>query len=197
MKLKLFWPIKKSIVSQGFGECHISVCDQYKEWGLAGHNGLDIVAYHGEPVYASHDGIITYAGVDSSEGWGIVIRTLDPIEYRNNKSYFKTIYWHLLSNIPVRVGQQVRIGDIIGYADNTGFSKGDHLHFGLKPIAKGENEWTWDNIHQNNGYRGAIDPMPYMSNMSAFQLRTTLQLLSSKLNLLTIWIDKLLHKKVK
>ena len=139
------------------------------------------MAGHGDPVYAAHDGIITYAGLDSSGGWGVVIKTHEQFlvyDKYNKPYYWKTIYWHLLPNIPIKVGQKVLIGDIIGYADNTGFSKGDHLHFGLKPIEQGENEWTWDNAPQDNGYRGAIDPMPYMSVMSAYQVRSYLQNLS-------------------
>ena len=62
------------------------------------------------------------------------------------KAHAKTIYWHLIKEIPVKVGQKVQAGDVVGYADNTGFSTGDHLHFGLKPQEKGENDWTWVNI---------------------------------------------------
>lgn len=183
------------MIGQGFGECFPSVCAQYKAWGLKAHNGLDLAAYHGKPIYAAHDGIVTYAGVDANEGYGVVIRTEEQMEDSSGQPQFwKTIYWHITSDIPVRVGQRVRIGDLIAYADNTGFSKGDHLHFGLKPIAKGENDWTWSNTEQNNGYLGAVDPMPYMSTMTAYQLRTTLTSLSEIVKriaeVLSLWIRR-------
>jgi hypothetical protein len=31
----------------------------------------------------------------------------------------------------------------------------------LKPVYQGEQPWQWDNVEQENGYRGAVDPAPY------------------------------------
>ena len=163
MKLELWFPCKPLKINQVFG---INP-DVYKPLGLNGHNGIDFGAYHGQPVRAAHEGIVVYAGMDSKEGIGVVIRTIKPFDYNGETAYFKTIYWHLINNVPVKVGQVVKFGDIIGYADNTGFSTGDHLHFGLKPQAKGENDWTWWNIEQNNGYAGSIDPIPYFNGFCA------------------------------
>ena len=56
---------------------------------------------------------------------------------------------------------KVNNGDLIGYADNTGASTGSHLHYGLKPVAKGEGWGTYYNLEQKNGYNGAVDPQPY------------------------------------
>lgn len=159
MKLELFYPIKPYKLSQSFGENRNTL---YKELGMFGHNGHDIPCPTGTPIYAAHEGEITYAGVDSSGGYGVVIRTLEQFnDIKGTPSYWKTIYWHLIKTIPVKVGQKVKPGDIIGYGDTTGRATGSHLHFGLKPIAQGENEWTWMNIQQNNGYFGAVDPNPY------------------------------------
>lgn len=163
-KLDLFYPVKKPLrINQGFG-----VNPQvYAQFGINGHNGLDLYAQTADLVRATHDGIVVYAGMDNNEGVGVVIRTEKPYQYLDGEAYYKTIYWHLINDIPVKVGQQVKAGMVIGYADNTGFSTGSHLHFGLKPQAKGENDLTWWNIEQNNGYLGAIDPSPYWNNYYA------------------------------
>ena len=191
-KLELFWPLKKSFIGQGFGQ---NLSPLYKEIGLAGHNGLDLPCPIGEPIYAAHDGIVTYAGTDGKEGYGIVIRTEERFYDLDNNLYFwKTIYWHLLPNIPVRVGQKVQIGDIIGYGDTTGYATGSHLHFGLKPIAQGENEWTWINTKQNNGYFGAIDPEPYLFVVTAYQLRTTLQVIAEQIKKISDILQLLLKR---
>ena len=158
-KLELYYPVKKHYVGQRFGANQVPF---YKEMGMPGHNGMDIVAQDGKIVRASHDGIVTFAGDDGSAGLGIVIRTLKPFEYEGKEVFFKTIYWHLkVGGIKVKASQQVKAGDIIALADNTGRSTGSHLHFALKPIKQGEAEWMWENIEQNNGYKGAIDPEPY------------------------------------
>ncbi len=152
--LKLAHPLKAFYINQVFG----TPDPKYSGLGLKGHNGLDFMALHGTPVYASHDGIC-YPGIDGSGGNGVVIRTLEEFDYEGGKAFFKTIYWHFMqADAVVKTGQKVLEGDLIGYADNTGMSTGDHLHFGLKPQRWDENNWTWYNIEQNNGYMGSIDP---------------------------------------
>jgi len=157
MTLKLKYPINPFFVNYVFGR----VTDLYTAQGLKGHNGIDLQAYRGQPIYASHDGIC-YPEVDNAGGNGVVIRSLTPYELLGGVFYIKTIYWHLLKdNAVVQTGQQVKTGELIGYADNTGVSTGDHLHFGLKTVAQNETDFTWYNTRQTNGYFGAIDPMPY------------------------------------
>ena len=189
-RLELYYPVKPAPVHQGFGEN-----PQYYSQvvpGLKGHNGIDFVASHGQPVRAAHDGIC-YVGVDSNEGHGVVLRTLQPYDYNAQQVYFKTIYWHLCDGvqepqytIPVQQGQQVKAGDIIGYADNTGLSTGDHLHFGQKPQAQDESNGTWMNVEQDNGYFGAVDPTPDFNGFFAEDILSTNQNLSQQLTLAQI-----------
>ncbi len=163
-KLELYFPVRIFSVNQAFG---LNGAPFYKTQGMKGHNGLDLTAFHGEPIYAAHDGI-AYPEVDSAGGNGVVIKTTSQYEFEGKLTNFKTIYWHLMdADAVVHTGQLVKAGDIIGYADNTGNSTGDHLHFGLKPCAINETEGTWYNMEQNNGYYGAIDPMPYFNGKFA------------------------------
>lgn len=164
MKLILSLPVIPFHLNQGFGVNYVT----YKQFGLQGHNGLDLEAYHGQPVYASHDGTVIIE-VDDDQGHGVVLVSDQMYDYNGSLAYFKTIYWHLCDPVkepsypyPVKTNQKVKRGDLIGYADNTGFSTGNHLHFGLKPMAMGESVLTTMNIEQNNGYMGAIDPTPYL-----------------------------------
>lgn len=164
LRLKLYNPVKRVLITQGFGlsDTDPIMLEKYKAMGISAHNGLDMMAFDGTPVYATHDGRVTFAGYDGSGGLGIVIRTNEEVEMETGISYAKTLYWHLKKDsLLVTGGQQVVRGQQIASADNTGFSTGSHLHFGLKPIARGENDWTWFNTEQNNGFGGAIDPRPY------------------------------------
>lgn len=165
MKLELKHPLKVFKITQRFGNINPEL------YGNAGHNGIDCYAPHGTPIYASHDGFASYQ-VDGGGGHGVVVITDKEYDYNNSQSYFKTIYWHMVdplkepkykSPIADKTGfVPVKAGDLIGYADNTGKSTGSHLHYGLKPVAKGENWGTWYNTAQNNGYFGAIDPEPFL-----------------------------------
>src|SRR6185312_491101 len=172
MKLSLSLPVTPYHVNQPFGVNYFT----YHQFGLDGHNGLDLQAYHGQPVYASHDGTVTIE-VDAHQGHGVVLLSDQQYDYNGSQCYFKTIYWHLCDTdkepnypYPVKDGQKVKRGDLIGYADNTGFSTGDHLHFGLKPVAIDEPAFLLENIAQNNGYLGAIDPTPYLNTTYSVDL---------------------------
>lgn len=159
MKLKLSYPLKQWKVYYPFG----FVSPVYTALGLKGHNGLDLMALEGTPVYAAHDGKVTYAGYDGASGLILVIRTEEKFDDKDGApQYWKTIYGHLKTgSLKVTASQKVKTGDLIALADNTGASTGSHLHFGLKPIAQGEQDWLWENTQQNNGYFGAVDPTPY------------------------------------
>lgn len=172
MTFDLFYPVKPKRFNQLFG----NPAQMYSNLGLAGHNGIDFYATHGQPVYAAHDGTC-YPEIDSSGGNGVVIRTIESYPYNGLIVHFKTIYWHLMkADAVVKTGQVVKAGDLIGYADNTGLSTGDHLHFGLKPQAWNEEDWTWSNTDQSNGYLGAIDPLPYFNGFYAQDAKNVLSL---------------------
>jgi len=173
MKLTLKHPLKIFQINQPFGVNFLSF---YKDSGMKGHNGIDFYALDATPVYATHDGRVTFTGYDDAGGLGVVIRTEEKFDYYNTStgalepSYLKTIYWHLKKDtIKVTGGQQVKAGDLIALSNNTGRSTGPHLHFALKPIYKGEQDWTWYNLEQNNGFFGAIDPMPYFEGTESVE----------------------------
>ena len=165
LKLELWYPVKDLLVTQGFCENRVPY---YKQMGLLGHNGIDMLARTGQPVRAAHDGEVTFAGEDGQAGLGVVLRTLEQFDYKGQLVYFKSIYWHLdKGSIKVVPGQKVKVGDILGGADTTGLATSCHLHFGIKPILQGEQAWLWDNVAQSNGYHGAIDPSPYFNGFFA------------------------------
>lgn len=178
-KLELFIPLKTT--TQIFG-----VNPQlYVQFGIKAHNGVDYALESDRKIFATHDGEVVYAGIDNNEGKGIVIRTIEQFEYNGGSAYFKTIYWHLES-FNVKIGDKVKAGDFIGIGDNTGFSTGNHLHFGLKPQALNENNWTWWNIEQNNGYAGAINPYPYFNGYYARDAQKVIGIMENIIKLLKV-----------
>jgi murein DD-endopeptidase MepM/ murein hydrolase activator NlpD len=87
------------------------------------HDGIDLRASSGTPVYAAFDGKVIYAGSKIS-GYGrmIVLR---------HAGKLSTIYAHN-SKLQVRPGQTIRRGQLIAYSGNTGRSSGPHLHFEIR-----------------------------------------------------------------
>jgi murein DD-endopeptidase MepM/ murein hydrolase activator NlpD len=86
------------------------------------HSGLDISADRGSPVYATADGRVIQASYDGGYGNLIVIEHGYGLETR---------YGHLAS-YRVRIGDQVKRGDILGLVGSTGRSTGSHLHYEVR-----------------------------------------------------------------
>jgi murein DD-endopeptidase MepM/ murein hydrolase activator NlpD len=83
------------------------------------HTGLDFRAGSGDPVRATANGKIV------SSGWAGGYGRMVEIDHGNGLS---TRYGHL-SEINVKVGESVKIGQIIGEVGSTGRSTGPHLHY--------------------------------------------------------------------
>jgi murein DD-endopeptidase MepM/ murein hydrolase activator NlpD len=83
------------------------------------HTGLDFRAASGDPVRATANGKVV------SSGWTGGYGRMVEIDHGNGLS---TRYGHL-SEIGVRVGDQVRIGQVVGAVGSTGRSTGPHLHY--------------------------------------------------------------------
>jgi len=90
------------------------------------HAGIDLGARYGQPVMATANGIVEYAGWKSGYGKTIIIQ---------HNFGFKTVYAHL-SSIKVRVGSYVRRGQIIGRAGSTGLSTGTHVHYEVRYLQR-------------------------------------------------------------
>lgn len=85
------------------------------------HKGIDIACPRGAPVLAAWKGKVILAGWVSGYGKAVMI----------NHGKYKTMYGHL-DSIRVKPGQEVEQGEVIGKADSTGLSTGDHLHFEIR-----------------------------------------------------------------
>lgn len=92
------------------------------------HQGIDLRAPLKTPVHAPADGVVKFAAFHKN-GFGYLV-TLD------HNFGFQTRYAHLSKNIPVKEGQFIKKGDIIGYTGNTGLSTGPHLHYEVRFLGR-------------------------------------------------------------
>jgi murein DD-endopeptidase MepM/ murein hydrolase activator NlpD len=87
------------------------------------HPGIDIINDVGTKVYATGDGVVKFAG-RTSGGYGIMVQI-------SHGYGFTTLYAHL-SEVKVRVGQQVSRGELIAISGRSGLVSGPHLHYEVR-----------------------------------------------------------------
>jgi hypothetical protein len=97
------------------------------------HHGVEFTNPVGTPVLAAADGIVTYAGNDTAQVFGLYpgfYGNLVLLEHDipGTQSPVFTLYGHL-SSISVETGDQVSGGQVIGEVGLTGSAIGSHLHF--------------------------------------------------------------------
>lgn len=87
------------------------------------HKGIDLTAEKGTPVFATSKGKVVVAS-NQADGYGKKVI----IDHGNG---IKTVYAHL-SQILVKVGQEVNLAQEIGKVGNSGRSIACHLHYELR-----------------------------------------------------------------
>lgn len=105
-----------------------------QEYKGASHDGLDLVGIDSKEIHSTVNGIVEFAGWENSnnhsQGFGQYVKIID------NKTGYGFYFGHL-STIKVKVGQSVKITDVIGIEGNTGNSTGSHCHYCIRKNGKG------------------------------------------------------------
>jgi murein DD-endopeptidase MepM/ murein hydrolase activator NlpD len=104
------WPVSGTVVS-GFG----------MRWGRM-HEGIDITAPTGTPIWAAAAGTVIWSSWRGGYGHCVVV---------DHGNGLATLYAHA-SALLTSVGQQVSQGQTIALVGSTGNSSGPHLHFEVR-----------------------------------------------------------------
>ncbi|HMB71252.1 MAG TPA: M23 family metallopeptidase, partial [bacterium] len=120
------------------GQAIWSVWGDPRDGGRRSHEGVDIFAPRGTPVLASVAGRVSRANVTGIGGKVVWLR---------DDSRRRSLYYAHLDSQVVGRGQQVQIGDTLGFVGNTGNARTTppHLHYGV--YYRGQ---------------GAVDPAPFL-----------------------------------
>lgn len=183
--ITIYRPVKTNLITQSFGinGTKKELVPQYNSLGLKAHDGIDFAVNckdneirHGgqcEQVYCNVDANlkIIYIQKDDEKGYGINAQTEDGL--------YKFTWWHFDTINPILyIGSTISTGDLLGTAGNTGISTGAHCHFGMYPLSESK----------DNGYKGAVDPLPYYKDYFVCDVmnkyRAVIELLKSLINLL-------------
>jgi murein DD-endopeptidase MepM/ murein hydrolase activator NlpD len=119
------------------------VTSPYGVRGRRHHDGLDLRARSGDPIFAAREGTVRFAG--EMRGYGLTI-ILD------HGGGVSSLYAHA-SALHVRRGDRVERGGVIGRVGATGNATGPHLHF----------EIAWAGR--------PIDPVPLLPRLNASAAR--------------------------
>ena len=110
-------PVKSYTLTSAFG---MRVHPISGKWKM--HNGVDMAAPQGTPIYAAKSGKVTKTAFQAGgAGYYVTI---------NHGDGFTSVYMHMTHYI-VSPGNYVNAGQVIGYVGSTGGSTGPHLHFGI------------------------------------------------------------------
>ena len=124
---RLYWPVAGAKVFSKFGR-------RFVRW----HDGIDLAAKVGTPIYAAHSGKVDYAGA-GFRGYGNIVAITG--------KGLTTFYAHNDKNL-VKTGDYVEGGQLIAHVGKTGRTTGPHLHFETR-------------IHRPGRAPIAVDPMKF------------------------------------
>jgi len=131
------WADNPRLYAQWFG--------QKDDLSLAacGHSGIDIVTFHGDSIYACHDGKVSGIRTDRNSLGGLTVYVVSYLyngedKYEGQRFYSITAYAHL-DKILVKVGDPIKAGEtILGTEGNTGFViSGSTPYWGNAPAGAG------------------------------------------------------------
>jgi len=136
-------------LTQGFGENP----SFYLPLGLTAHNGADFGSSGDDRIFAPFGGVAMVKD-DGKSGYGLHVKIRDEE---------KEITLAHLDRCYIKNGDKVYMGDKVGLMGNSGISTGKHLHVTLRFLEKaGLSVWEYKIRNYNNGYKGAVDPLPYL-----------------------------------
>ena len=160
----LYWPTKYPVVTQKF----LNRPEYYSQFGLPGHEGVDVRAPNGTDLYSCADGTVSevgFRGGNRKHAYGYAIRVI----HKRPDGIYETLFAHGVDGrAVVKVGQEVKAGQLLMLSDSTGNSSGAHLHLSLKKtIRTGKNIKpptgleTLDYFYLSNG-EILMNPMAFM-----------------------------------
>ncbi|WP_321468808.1 peptidoglycan DD-metalloendopeptidase family protein [Halarcobacter sp.] len=112
-------PLKETTVTSRFGY-RIHPVTKKKKF----HRGIDLRAKRKTEVFATADGVVSFARASNYGDFGRVIKI------RHNFG-FETVYAHLNKTL-VKTGDIIRKNQVIGLSGNSGRSTAPHLHYEVK-----------------------------------------------------------------
>ena len=83
------------------------------------HTGMDFTAPKGSPIYATGNGVVSFAAYNEGYGYHVIV---------NHGYGYETLYAHM-SEMNVKLGETITRGQKLGEVGSSGLSTAPHLHY--------------------------------------------------------------------
>ncbi len=116
----LKYPVKNAYISSPFSKGR-----KHPVYGVTKpHHGVDLAAKKNSKIVATAPGKVIFVGPKGGYGNSVMLQ---------HKNSYITLYAHM-NKFPkgLKVGQNVKAGDLIGYVGSTGISTGPHVHYEIR-----------------------------------------------------------------
>jgi len=135
-------PVNIALVSPGTGEVRWPLLNFTLGrglWDSGYHQGVDLLASCGEPVYATAAGVVSVSQ-ESYGGYGVAVS----IDHVLGGQQVNSLYGHMTyGSRQVSAGQSVSAGQLIGLVGSTGSSTACHTHFEIHINGGVVDPWAW------------------------------------------------------
>lgn len=125
----------KHLVTKGFNQppTHLGASQFSIDWDMP----------EGTRILAARDGLVVDVVDQLSQNGGAELAEKANAVWVLHADGTSSVYQHLkLHGSAVKIGQQVKAGELIGYSGNTGWSTGPHLHFCVVRVIDGKSSIT-------------------------------------------------------
>lgn len=111
------------------------------------HMGVDLGAGDGSHIQAMTDGVVKVIANEGSDDYGYYA----VINYQVRGQDVDVYYGHMqVDSSPLKVGDKVKVGDLVGLVGSTGHSTGPHLHYEVHVDGKVVDPMVWTKANVGN-----------------------------------------------
>lgn len=153
--------------------------DSYVQFDFTRHNGEDYALESDSLVHSPIDGEVISVEWQPNGGGNMIRIKTGQVRAEGTLCYVVIVLMHA-KEILKKVGDKVKVGDVIMIADNTGFSTGPHTHISCYRLGL-----DGSRLDTDKSVNYTFNPAPYWNGFYAIDKGTVIGTLTKIISLLT------------